>query len=235
MARADLPVCVNDSMWCRFPAVVLVTLGCVCAAATAAQAQEFEPRLLTNVPVGTNFVLAGYGFASGNVLLDPAVPIEGLNANLHTFIMAYVRSVDIFSLSGKVDAVVPFAAGDWTGRFERQDSVRSVTGLGDPRIRMSVNFVGSPALEKTEYVDWEQQTIVGASLQVIMPLGQFDPTKLINLGSNRWTFRTQLGVSHAMGSWILEAAAAAWLFTDNQEFFGGLELEQRPCSRSRRT
>ncbi len=191
-------------------------------------AQELEPRLLTNVPVGSNFVLAAYGFASGNILLDPAVPIEGLNANLHTFLGGYVRSIDVFGLAGKVDAVVPYATGDWTGPLEGQDTARSATGLRDPQVRMSVNFVGSPALGRARWADWEQKTIVGASLQIVIPLGQYDPSKLINLGSNRWTFRTQVGVSHAMGPWILEGAGAVWLFADNSDFVGGRKLEQRP-------
>jgi len=196
--------------------------------ASTVRAQELEPRLLTNVPVGTNFVVAGYAFARGNILLDPALPIEDLNANLHTFIGAYVRAINVFGLSGKVDAVVPFAAGDWTGRLEGLDTARSATGFGDPRIRLAVGFVGAPALAKREWVEWSQRTIVGASVQLIVPLGQYDSTELINLGSNRWTVRTQLGVSHALGAWILEAAGTAWLFTDNTNFLGGQELQQRP-------
>jgi hypothetical protein len=191
-------------------------------------AQELEPRLLINVPVGTNFVIAGYGFARGNILLDPAVPIEDLDANLHTMFGAYVRAIDLFGISGKLDAVLPFAGGDWSGRLEGVDTTRAATGFGDPRIRLSVGFVGAPALSKGEWGEWQQRTIVGAALQVLMPLGQYDASRLINLGSNRWTFRAQLGVSHALGPWIVEVAGGAWLFTDNTNFFGGLTLEQRP-------
>jgi hypothetical protein len=43
-----------------------------------AAAQELEPRALTNVPIGWNFAMVGYRYATGNVLLDPAVPIEDL-------------------------------------------------------------------------------------------------------------------------------------------------------------
>ncbi|MBT8461166.1 MAG: transporter [Gemmatimonadetes bacterium] len=197
-------------------------------AAPHARSQELEPRLLANVPVHTNFVVAGYGFTRGNILLDPAVPIEDLDGKLHTFVGAYVRSIDLFGLSGKVDAVVPFAGGDWTGRLEGQDTARSVTGFGDPRLRLSVGLTGSPALERSEFAEWKQRTVVGAALQVIAPLGQYDPSKLINLSSNRWTFRPQVGVSHAMGPWILESNATVWLFTANSDFFGGQRLEQRP-------
>ena len=102
--------------------------------------QELEPRALTNIPVGINFALAGYGFAKGNILLDPAIPIKDLDANLHTFVGAYVRSINLFGLSGKADVVVPLAIGDWEGKVDGVDSTRSAGGLGDIRFRISVNF-----------------------------------------------------------------------------------------------
>ncbi len=112
--------------------------------------------------------------------------------------------------------------------LEGADTARAVTGFGDPRARLSVNFVGAPALRGAEYAGWTQKTIVGASLQAIMPLGQYDSSKLLNLGSNRWTLRAQLGVSLVAGPWTFEAFAGAWFFTDNSDFFGGSKLEQRP-------
>jgi hypothetical protein len=195
---------------------------------TSARAQELEPRLLSNLPVGANFGVLAYNYARGNILLDPAVPVEDLDARLHTVIGAYARAIDIFGLSGKVDVVVPFAGGDWTGVLDGQDTARVATGFGDPRIRLSVNFVGAPALRPGEFRDYQQKTVVGASVQVIVPVGQYDSSKLLNLGSNRWTFRTQLGVSHTTGLWTFEGYGALWLFTHNTNYFGGSLLEQRP-------
>lgn len=193
-------------------------------------AQELEPRSLTNVPVGMNFVVVGYGYSAGDILLDPAVPIEDLDAKLHVIVGGYVRSIDFFGGSGKVDVIVPFAAGDWKGVVSGRDSSTVRDGFGDLRVRLSVNFVGAPALRAADYRNYRQHTIVGASLQVIAPLGQYDPSKLINLGSNRWTFRPQIGVSRAAGDWILEAYASAWLFTENPDFYGGNELKQAPMA-----
>jgi hypothetical protein len=210
-----------------FPAalVVLIVLLLYPCVSTG---QELEPRSLTNVPVGTNFVVAGYGYTQGDILLDPAAPIEDLNAKLHTVIGAYVRAIDFFGLSSKVDVVVPFADGDWTGSLSGRDSSAARTGFGDPRVRLSVNFAGAPALRPADYRGYQQRTIVGASLQVIAPLGQYDPAKLINLGSNRWTIRTQIGVSQTAGHWILESYVSGWFFTENSDFWGGNTLRQKP-------
>jgi len=193
-----------------------------------ALSQELEPRSLTNVPVGMNFVLLGYGYAQGNILLDPAVPIENLDAKLHTLVAAYVRSISIFGLAGKVDVVVPWASGDWEGYYTGIDTSRSVNGFGDARIRLSVNFLGSPALKKGDFASYEPSGISGISLQLIAPTGQYDPDRLINLGSNRWVFRPQWGFSQYLKNWILEAYISAWFFTKNTNFYGGNELKQNP-------
>lgn len=136
----------------RYPAA-LVALVVLLLWTRATFAQELEPRSLTNVPVGVNFAVVGYGYSAGDILLDPAVPIEDLDAKLHMIVGGYVRSIDFFGRSGKVDVIVPFAAGDWKGVVSGRDSSTVRNGFGDPRVRLSVNFVGAPALRATEEVE----------------------------------------------------------------------------------
>jgi len=174
-------------------------------AARSLVGQELEARALANVPVGTNFVIGGYALSLGNVLLDPVIPVEDLNATLHTGIAAYVRAIDVFGLSGKVDAIVPVATGHWTGLLNNHDTSRIATGFGDPRLRLSVNVIGSPALTRAEFSAYQPKTVVGASVQVWVPVGQYDPARLLNLGSHRWVFHPQVGISHTMRRWTVEA------------------------------
>jgi hypothetical protein len=191
-------------------------------------AQELEPRALSNVPVGSDFLLVGYGLSIGNVLLDSALPVEDLEANLHGIVAAYVRAIDLLGQSTRISAIVPLAAGDWEAFVEGQEEEAHRTGLGDPRLGLSVSFIGAPALTANDMAGRQPSTVVGAMLQAIMPLGQYDSSRLLNLGSNRWTFKTQLGVSYPTGSWVIEGYGGLWLFTDNPDFYGGLTLEQRP-------
>jgi len=205
---------------------VLATLAVV----TPASAQELEPRLFSPAPTGMNIVLGAFGYSFGNILLDPAVPIEDLDARLVIITAGYVRTLNVFGASAKIDAVIPVAGGDWKGKLEGRDSTRSATGFGDPRVRFSVLFSGAPALSPKEFASYKAGTIVGGGLQVWVPLGQYDPTKLLNLGSNRWVFRPQLGVSQTLSRWVLEAAAAGLFFTENTNFFGGDRLSQNPIA-----
>jgi hypothetical protein len=190
--------------------------------------QELEPRAMNNLPIGTNFLIGGYGYAQGNILLDPAIPIEDLNSNLHTGFVAYVRSFNFFGLSAKVDAVVPYAMVDWEGSIDDEFSSRSQNGLGDMRLRFSFNFLGSKAMKISEFSNYNPGKISGISLQIIAPTGNYDPNKLVNIGSNRWAFKTQWGFARNFNKWIIESYVGMWLFTKNTNFLNGNQLSQKP-------
>jgi hypothetical protein len=133
-------------------------------------AQELEPRAYVNVPVGLNYFVAGYSYSSGGVLFDPAIPLENANIKTHATLLAYPSSIKVGKISGKIDAIVPFAHLSGTDEFMGQPGSREVTGMCDPRIRMSVIFLVGPALSLAEYQKYKQNFVTGASLQVFLPL-----------------------------------------------------------------
>ena len=191
-------------------------------------AQELEPRALTNLPKGLNFAAIGYAYASGNTLLDPAVPLEDFNGNINTIILAYVRSVNFFGASGKVDVILPFAGGDFTGVYEDEGFTDAFTGFGDLRIRATINFTGAPSLEPKEFKNYNQKTISGLGVQVFIPTGNYKKEQLPNLGSNRWSLRLNYGISHTFNKWLIEGHVGTWLFSDNNNFLGENKQAQKP-------
>jgi hypothetical protein len=193
-----------------------------------AVAQELEPGAYQNAPIGVNVIIAGYGYSTGNVLVDAALPVEGAKAQIHGLAIGYLRTIDLFGRAGKFDVVIPLSSAHFEGVVAGEFRTRDPKGLADPRLRLSVNLLGSPALDLPEFVRYRQRTILGASLQVAVPLGQYDGERLINLGANRWAFRPELGISQAVGRWVFEGGAGVWLFTDNDDYFGASTLSQRP-------
>jgi hypothetical protein len=103
-----------------------------------------------------------------------------------------------------------------------------MSGFGDPRFRVSVNLFGAPALSAKDFVNYQQDLIVGVSMQVSAPLGQYDDSKLLNLGFNRWSFKPELGISKAWGPWTFELTPSVLIFSDNKDFFGGNTFSQAP-------
>ena len=193
-----------------------------------ASAQDLEPRAYSNTPVGMNFLIAGYSYTSGNVAIDPSLQIENAELEVGGPLIAYARALDVWGKSGKVDVVVPYASLSGSAESDGQLRTRDVSGYADPRLRFSVNFYGAPALSLEEFAAYKQDLIVGASVQVSAPLGQYDGEKLVNIGTNRWSVKPELGVSKALGPLILELAAGVTFYTDNDDFFGGQTREQDP-------
>jgi hypothetical protein len=123
---------------------------------------------------------------------------------------------------------VPVIAGHLNGRYLGEPAEANRFGLGDPRLRLAMNFLGAPAMTPREFASYRQATIVGVSVTLAPPLGEYDPAKLINLGTNRWSFKPEVGLSSALGHWVVEAMVGVWLFTDNEEFAGGRTRTQDP-------
>jgi hypothetical protein len=196
----------------------------------AAAAQELEPRRYANTPVGMNFLGFGYLHARGNLLLDPAVAIDDVDANVHIFVLRYVRSLALFGKNARLSVGVPTTLGDWQAVVEDELLRREIVGVGDVAVALDYNFVGAPALKASEFGSYDKKTVVGATLQVRIPVGQYDRERALNLGTNRWTFVPQVGASRVLGRWTVEAIAKLWLFTANNDFWDGNRLEQRPLA-----
>lgn len=208
--------------------VVTAGISVVLLAAAGARAQQLEPRAYINIPVGTNFLIAGYSYSSGGLATDPAVPLTNARLDIHTPYVAYARAFDAWGKSAKFDAALGGGCLDGTAEVNGVPASRDVCGLLDPTMRVSVNFYGAPALEARDFAAYRQDLIVGASLQVQAPLGQYDPSRLVNLGSNRWSFRPEMGVSKLFGRFLVEGIFSATIYTTNDDFFGGQRREQDP-------
>jgi hypothetical protein len=195
---------------------------------THIRAQDLEPRAYSNSPIGLNFILAGFGHTTGSVLTDPALPVENVSVESDFGLFAFATTLDVFGQSGKIDVVLPYASLFAEGLVFGVPHVREVDGFGDPALRFSANFIGAPALTAAEFGSYKQDLIVGASIRVGIPVGQYDDDKLVNVGSNRWSFKPEIGISKAVGAWTFEVAPAVALYTDNDSFFNGKTREQAP-------
>jgi hypothetical protein len=193
-------------------------------------AQEMEPRAFSPSPVGTTFVLATFARSTGGILTDPSLPVDDVEAEVDTVAIGFGQTFSFFGRSASLGIVQPRSAGQFTGTLNGEDAEASRSGLGDTRMRFATNLVGGPALSAAEFARRRPQTTLGASLTVAAPTGEYYPAKLVNIGTNRWAIKPELGVSHPAGKWSLEATAGVWLFEDNDDFFGGQRREQDPLA-----
>jgi hypothetical protein len=188
--------------------------------------QELEPLTYTNAPVGMHVLAVGTGYTEGAVLPDPSVPLEDAFVKTNASLLAYVQTLDLWGKSGRFGLVLPYATLDGSGIFFGEAAERKFSGFADPLMKFQINFIGAPALKLRDFMAYKQDTIVGFRFTTIAPWGQYDPDKLANIGTNRWSFKPEIGISKAIENWTLELSQAAKFFTDNDNFFGGQHREQ---------
>lgn len=215
----------NLCTWCLCSFLVL-SLAYPCFS------QELEPRRWSHLPIGKNFVGAGYAYTEADIFFDPVLRIENAEMEMHTWAIRYIRTFELFEKSARIGFVQGFQEGRWTGLLDGVPRSTKRSGLSDSLLRFAINLYGAPPLEDKEFAAYRAkvhvETIVGTALVVQLPTGDYMEDKLINLGTNRFTFRPQLGVVHNRGKWSMELTGSAWIYTDNDEFVNVNRLENDP-------
>lgn len=181
-------------------------------------AQELEPRAYSANPIGVMFAGVAVIYSTGDVVLEPTSPITDVNARVYIGTLGAGGTFPLFGRTASLGVGLPYAWAKVSGRVG--EAARSVdrSGLADMRVRFAVNLLGGRAMALPEFARRTPSTTVGASLTVSMPTGQYFTDKLVNIGTNRWAFKPEIGVSHPAGPWTFELYAGGWFFSDNSSF-----------------
>jgi hypothetical protein len=212
-------------------ALRILTAACaLCALGWAGQgrAQDMEARAYSAAPVGTNFALGGLLHSYGGASLDPSLPITNVNARIDTWVAGYSHSFGLAGNLASLGLVVPYVRANVTGDVGESSRGVHRAGLADVRMRFATNLIGNPAVTPAEFAQRAPTTVLGISLSVVAPTGQYDSSKLINIGANRWAFKPEIGLSQPIGNWFVDLAAGVWLFSENHDFFHGHTRSQDP-------
>jgi hypothetical protein len=192
----------------------LLLLACACASAQEMEAQSYSAK-----PAHISFVATGYARSDGSVLFDASAPISDVQAEIDSLSAVYGGTTTVFGRTGSYALVAPYVWAEVRGNVGEANRTAVRSGPADLRMRIAMNLLGG-----------QSRPLVGASLAIIAPTGQYEPSKLINIGSNRWSFKPEIGLALPRGRWLVETSVGAWFYTDNDEFFGGRRREQEPIA-----
>jgi hypothetical protein len=175
-----------------------------------------------------NAVAIAYGQSAGDVVFDPSLPVEDVHATIHSVALGYYRSIDLLGRSASIRAAVPYAVGNMRGLVAGVDTSLYRSGLADMRVQVSANLIGAPSMNLKEFAAYRRRTTLWTSLAMVIPTGQYDPIRLINIGTNRWAVKPEIALSQSLGKWTVEGYAGVWLYTKNPRFAGNLVRQQSP-------
>ena len=193
-------------------------------------AQQLEPKAYSPSPIGLNFVGVGTGYSAGGVVTDVSSPIQNIDAEVLSAIPYYARTFGLFGRLANASVAVPYGWATVEGEVFDVSRTAERSGLLDSQVRFAVNLLGGPALTPAEFRQRTPRTTLGMSLTASVPVGQYDGAKLINLGTNRWAYKPELGLSHPMGKWTVDVAAGLWIFETHGDYFGGQVRQQDPLA-----
>jgi hypothetical protein len=182
-------------------------------------AQDLTPRAYVITPLHSNAVTVAWSFFDGSINFNGALPVSDAKGTYSVPILSYYHAFDFFGRSANVVASLPYGVGNFNGTVAGAGTNLYRSGLVDSVYRLSINLKGGPAMSAREYVKWKQKVLLGVSVKVIAPTGQYDPTKLINWGTNRWSFKPEFGYSQRWKDLQLDGYAGVWFFTTNSDFW----------------
>jgi hypothetical protein len=190
-------------------------------------AQDLAPRAYVITPLHANAITLSASFFDGDLNFNGAVPITGATGRYGVPIFSYYHSFGLFGRSANILASLPYAVGNFKGAVSGTEQQVYRSGLVDSVYRFSVNLKGGPAMPMQKFARWNQKVLMGASVKVVAPTGQYDPTKLINWGSNRWSIKPEVGYSRRRGHWLLDGYAGVWFFTRNRAYYPGTSSQSQ--------
>ena len=209
-------------------AAALLGLLALVSPPAAADAQDLVPAAYTPAPAGINIVTIVASLNNGDVAFDPSLPVDDGHARFGAMVLGFTRTLHVAGRSASLGVGAPYVRGRVQGSLLGQFQEASRSGLGDMAARLAVNLYGAPAMTLREFAAYRAKTIVGVSVSVQAPIGQYDPAKVINLSSHRWAIKPEIGVSRKRGGWTFEGDLGASFFTDNTNFRNGGTRQQAP-------
>ena len=192
-------------------------------------AQFTDPRNYENTPVGINQLELSYAYVHANTSIDTSLVISGAKFDVSQGAVAYTRYFGFLHRLMWVEAGIPIAG--LGGSISGTNIQGSVTGTGDSTYSVALLLKGGPALSMAQFDGYKPTTILGVSLIITAPTGLYNRNKILNLGSDRWSFKPEIALSHPFGpgrKWDFDGYANAYFYTDNTSYHGKEVLRQEP-------
>ena len=198
----------------------------------SAFSQELTPRAYWPTPQGTKFLVLGSSYSTGDIVTDPSLPLVGVESRILTGVIGYQQTFSVAGRTATAEIQLPYVDGTTEGEYRGQPASRNISGVGDFMASLSVNLMGAPAMTAAEFQEFLQdpKPIIAASLKLVVPTGEYEADRLINVGTNRWATKLKLAYLQPIKEkWVVEMGAGVWFFEDNDEFLG-MTREQEPLT-----
>jgi len=127
-----------------FLAALTALVGFLCNTATA---QELAPRAYWPTPNGTNVFVLAYQHSAGDIVIDPSLPLTGVDSDIDYLQLSYQRTFSLRGRTANMQLSLPFSSGETEGFVGDEFRSRQISGMGDARARFAINLKGAPSMD----------------------------------------------------------------------------------------
>jgi hypothetical protein len=165
---------------------ISVALSLLLVLPAIVHAQDDGARAYQAAPAGTKAFSAFGIFTRGNKSLEPGTVVEGAKVDVNVTVLEYAHPIVLGTRLGGLFGVAPI--GQVTGTLEGTAGrvSGSSSGLGDVQVGWVQNIVGPAAASGKEFVTVKPGFTVSTLVKVTLPTGDYDSSRVINLGVNHW-------------------------------------------------
>lgn len=177
---------------------------------------ENDPRDSINAPDGTSIFLFYYrNYYGSDLYANGTKTSNNLDFNLDMAIFRYAHFVSLGDWTWSYDVLQPIGDLDFT--------TYNTNGLGDTNFATHIN---TPYLIQTDKMKY----MMSAGFYLSAPTGDYDNSKVVNLGTNRWSYKFEYTpLILQAGKLVLEFTGDVTFYTDNNDYgAASAELETDP-------
>jgi hypothetical protein len=213
--------------WLRSFTIIALAAALTVMSVPGAVYADYDARDYIAAPPGTNLMLWYYRYVTGHKYYSDGEKVsDDFNLTSHVGIFRYVRYVGIGSFTTYMQVIAPFGSVHVDGQGVGNKDLQS-SGLGDVIPAAGIFLINNP----------ESKTYLGFTEYVSVPTGEYENTKGVNFGTNRWGFKSELGFSKGFDfgdgwagtGWNIDLGVAVELYTDNTDYTAdSLTLEKDP-------
>ena len=159
---------------------------------------------------------------------DPSHNVNpGAYVNATMAMVGYAKFLPLFDRATMISVIFPMGHISAETIIAGGTSKQVAKGFGDPMLEFDINIIGPKAqMSLPDLMRYEPGFSLDLMMDLAFPVGEYDNTKTLNLGQNRWYGRIGAPIVWQIGPWVpgrrttLEFLPAVWLFGDNTDYVG---------------